>query len=182
MDTLGIRFWEGDWLLLSLLVVVIERVMCVWSRNEWRWPCLWKGKWVSEGSQFRWESLRLDVPRGPFSSCFLLCSGHRVIKGHRFQERRWWVSSPWAQGSCDSFRMYYLEIAVSETIPGSGQPPLCGQLWAGPEEAENFLVLRCCAYMPYPWAVQADGMLLEEGGWVTEGGTGRDRSPRSWGL
>lgn len=52
----------------------------------------------------------------------------------------------------------------------AAQPPLCGQLRAGPEEAENFLVLRCCAYMPYPGTVQADGMLLEEGGWVTEGG------------
>lgn len=52
----------------------------------------------------------------------------------------------------------------------AAQLPLCGQLRAGPEEAENFLVLRCCAYMPYPGTVQADGMLLEEGGWVTEGG------------
>lgn len=62
--TPGLCFWEGRLMagdVCWLVGVLVEWVICNWSRNEWLWPCPWKGKWLAEASQFRWWSLGLDL-------------------------------------------------------------------------------------------------------------------------
>lgn len=84
--TLGICFWEGR--LMAAISLLVSWCSC-WvsdmqlSRNEFLWPCPWKGSGYqreASSGDGAW-----DCTCSPFSTHFLLCDAHRAVKGQRVQ-------------------------------------------------------------------------------------------------